>query len=216
MTAEALAWNPRHFSQDIGLRPVRCVIDPTMSQPEDSEEDLLQRAGRGDARAFEQLYDLLAPRLFGLLRQMLHDEREAEDVLQDGFVQVWERASTFDPARGRAFPWTVMILRHKAIDRMRVLGRRTRLVESAALEEATLAGQGPAADAQAVANERGAAVRAALNELPNEQRKLIEHAFLKGLTHHVIADSLGLPLGTVKTNIRRGLIRLRDLLKGGA
>ncbi|MGV3661258.1 MAG: RNA polymerase sigma factor [Prosthecobacter sp.] len=188
-----------------------------MSQPEDkdSEEDLLQRAGRGDARAFEQLYDLLAPRLFGLLRQMLHDEREAEDVLQDGFVQVWERASTYDPARGHAFPWAVMLFRHKAIDRMRVLGRRTRLVESSALEQATLAAQGPAADDQAVANERGTLVRSALNELPNEQRKLIENAFLKGLTHHVIADSLGLPLGTVKTNIRRGLLRLRDLLKGG-
>ncbi|HEY1052487.1 MAG TPA: sigma-70 family RNA polymerase sigma factor [Prosthecobacter sp.] len=188
-----------------------------MSQTEDrdSEEDLLQRAGRGDARAFEQFYELLAPRLFGLLRQMLHDVREAEDMLQDGFVQVWESASTFDPARGRAFPWAVTLFRHKAIDRMRVLGRRTRLVESADLEQATLAAQGPGADDQAVADERGTGVRAALNELPNEQRKLIEHAFLKGLTHHVMADSLGLPLGTVKANIRRGLLRLRDLLKGG-
>ncbi len=183
-----------------------------MSQTDerDSEEDLLQRAGRGDARAFEQLYDLVSPRIFGLLRQMMHDEREAEGVLQDGFVQVWERASTYEPARGTAFAWTVMILRQRAIDRMRVLGRRTRLVESDALEAATLA-----ADGQAGAEGREAGMRAALNELPHEQRKLIEHAFLKGLTHHVIADSLGLPLGTVKTNIRRGLLRLRDLLKGG-
>lgn len=188
-----------------------------MSQPEDrdSEENLLLRAGRGDARAFEQLYDLLAPRLFGLMRQMMHDEREAENVMQTGFVQMWERASTYDPARVRAFPWAVMLFRRKAIDRMQVLGRRTRLLDSSTLEHATLAAQGPGAGERAAADEDSASVLSALNELPNEQRKLIEHAFLKGLTHHVIADSLGLPLGTVKTNIRRGLLRLRDLLKGG-
>jgi RNA polymerase sigma-70 factor (ECF subfamily) len=110
-----------------------------MSQPELSEEDLLQRAGRGDVRAFEQLYDRLAPRLFGLLRQMLHDEREAADVLQDGFVLLWERAQTFDPERSRAFTWAVMLFRHKAIDRMRMLGRRNRLVDSAILQQTSLA-----------------------------------------------------------------------------
>lgn len=188
-----------------------------MSQPEISEEDLLQRVGRGDSRAFDQLYDALSPRLFGLLRQMLHDEREAEDALQDGFVQIWEKASSYDPARGTAMTWAAMIFRHKAIDRMRVLGRRTRMVDSAALESATLGAQNHAgADDEAEANERAAHVRTALQELPKEQRQLIECAFLKGLTHHVIADSLGIPLGTVKTNIRRGLLRLRDLLKGGA
>lgn len=187
-----------------------------MAQPEYSEEELLQRAGRGDARAFERLYDLLAPRLFGLLRQMLTDEREAEDMLQDGFVQLWSRASDFDPARSKAFTWAVMIFRHKAIDRMRALGRRNRLVESAAMEQVTLADSTHAgADEEAQAGERGTLVREALNDLPKDQRQLIEFAFLKGLTHHVIADSLGIPLGTVKTNIRRGLLRLRDLLKGG-
>ena len=110
-----------------------------MSQPELSEEDLLQRAGRGDARAFDQLYDRMAPRLFGLLRQMLHDEREAEDVLQDGFVLLWERAATFDSERSKAFTWAVMLFRHKAIDRMRMLGRRNRLVDSAVLEQTSLA-----------------------------------------------------------------------------
>ncbi len=188
-----------------------------MSQPELSEEDLLQRAGRGDARAFDQLYDRMAPRLFGLLRQMLHDEREAEDILQDGFVLLWERASTFDPDRSKAFTWAVMLFRHKAIDRMRMLGRRNRLVDSAVLEQTTLGESAHAgADEEVQASERGVVVREALGELPKDQRQLIEFAFLKGLTHHVIAESLGMPLGTVKTNIRRGLLRLRDLLKGGA
>ena len=188
-----------------------------MSQPELSEEDLLQRAGRGDARAFDQLYDRMAPRLFGLLRQMLHDEREAEDILQDGFVLLWERAATFDPERSKAFTWAVMLFRHKAIDRMRMLGRRNRLVDSAVLEQTTLAASSHAGvDEEVQAHERSMVVGEALKELPKEQRQLIEFAFLKGLTHHVIAESLGMPLGTVKTNIRRGLLRLRDLLKGGA
>lgn len=212
MTALALAWNPR-----IVAFSVRSVPKPLMSQPELSEEDLLQRAGRGDSRAFDQLYDRMAPRLFGLLRQMLHDEREAEDILQDGFVLLWERASTFDPERSKAFTWAVMLFRHKAIDRMRMLGRRNRLVDSAALEQSTLGASLQAGvDEEVQAHERRVVVGEALKELPKEQRQLIEFAFLKGLTHHVIAESLGIPLGTVKTNIRRGLLRLRDLLKGGA
>jgi RNA polymerase sigma-70 factor (ECF subfamily) len=188
-----------------------------MSQSELNEEDLLQRAGRGDSRAFDHLYDRMAPRLFGLLRQMLHDEREAEDALQDGFVLLWERAATFDADRSKAFTWAVMLFRHKAIDRMRMLGRRNRLVDSAILDQTTLTASAHAGvDDEVQSNEHGVVVREALSELPNDQRQLIEFAFLKGLTHHVIAESLGLPLGTVKTNIRRGLLRLRDLLKGGA
>lgn len=188
-----------------------------MSQPELTEEELLQHAGRGSARAFDRLYDLIAPRIHGLLRQMLNDEKEVEDVMQDGFVQLWDRASSFDPDRSKAYTWAVMIFRNKAIDRMRMLGRRNRLVESAALAGVSLSAMPPAmADAALQASERAGVVREALNELPDEQRQLIECAFLKGLTHHVIAESLSMPLGTVKTNIRRGLLRLRDMLKGGA
>jgi RNA polymerase sigma-70 factor (ECF subfamily) len=100
---------------------------------------------------------------------------------------------------------------------MRALGRRTRLVEAATLEHATLGDNDmlPGADEDVQSRERAEIVRSALQELPPDQRKLVELAFLKGLTHHVIAETLGMPLGTVKTNIRRGLMRLRDLLKGG-
>lgn len=195
---------------------MRPAFPPIMAQHELTDEDLLQRAGQGDSRAFDALYDRLSPRLFGLMRQMMHDEKEAEDVLQDGFVQLWDRASSFDPARSKAITWASMIFRNKAIDRMRALGRRGRLMEAAALESATLDASQIGADEEVQASERSEIVRAALSELPAEQRRLIELAFLKGLTHHVISDSLDMPLGTVKTNIRRGLLRLRDLLKGGA
>jgi len=188
----------------------------TMPQPELTEEELLQRVARKDMRAFDQLYDALAPRLHGLLRQMLPDEREAEDVLQDSFVHLWESAGGFDPEHGRAFPWAVTLFRRKAIDRMRTLGRRTRLVDSAALEQAALSAHAASADEDTMTDERRDMVSSALVELSKDQRQLVECAFLKGLNHHVIAESLGLPDTTVKTNIRRGLLRLHELLKGGS
>ena len=160
-----------------------------MSPNEITEEELLQRVARGDSRAFDELYDRLSPRLYGLLRQMLHDERDAQDVLQDGFVQLWDHAASYDPSRAKAFTWAVMIFRNKAIDRMRALGRRTRLVEAASLEHATL-GDGdslPGADEDVQTRERAEIVRSALQQLPAEQRKLVELAFLKGLTHHTIS-----------------------------
>lgn len=186
-----------------------------MSPLEATDETLLQRAGTGDTRAFEQLYDRFSSRLLGLLRHMLMDEKEAEDVLQEGFLYLWEHAGNFDPARSRAFTWSVMIFRHKAIDRMRALGRRARLMDSAAIEHAVLEAESVTTDTTMEMKERQKQVHAALSALPGEQRRLIEFAFLKGLTHHAIAESLDLPLGTVKTNIRRGLLRLRDLMKGG-
>lgn len=212
VTALALAWNPRIVA------PLRatCARPSIMSPPELTDEDLLQRVGRGDSRAFDQIYDRMAPRIFGLLRQMMHDEREAEDVLQDGFVLLWERASAYDPERSKAFTWVVMLFRHKAIDRMRMLGRRNRLVESEVLEQTTLSAPADGGTNDEQAGERGTVVREALDELSKEQRRLIELAFLKGLTHHVIAESLGIQPGTVKTHIRNGLLRLRDRLKGGA
>ncbi|MCB1277186.1 sigma-70 family RNA polymerase sigma factor [Prosthecobacter sp.] len=187
-----------------------------MTPPELTEEELLQRTGRGDSRAFDQVYDRMAPRIFGLLRQMMHDGREAEDLLQDGFVLLWEKASTFDPDRGKAFPWVVSLFRNKAIDRMRMLGRRNRLMDSEALEQVALPESVHGSSEDEAASERGLVVGEAFGKVPKEQRRLIELAFLKGLTHHVIAESMGIPLETVRTNIRKGLLRLRDVLKGGA
>jgi RNA polymerase sigma-70 factor (ECF subfamily) len=181
-----------------------------------SDEALLQRVAEGDENAFRTLYDRFSPPLFALLRQMLDDEKDAEDTLQDGFLYLWHRAATYDPARSKAFTWAMIIFRHKAIDRIRARTRRARMTERAAVELPALLADSPArADEHASATDRRSLLAKALQSLPAEQRSLIECAFLKGLTHHSISESLGLPLGTVKTNIRRGLIRLRDLLQGG-
>lgn len=181
-----------------------------------SDEELMQRVADSDERAFQTLYDRFSPPLFALLRQMLDDEKDAEDVLQEGFLYLWDRAKNFDPSRAKAFTWATVIFRHKAIDRIRSQSRRYRMTERAAVELPTLLGSAPAqADDEATAQDQRSLLAKALLALPSEQRNLIECAFLKGLTHHSISESLGLPLGTVKTNIRRGLIRLRDILQGG-
>lgn len=180
-----------------------------------TDEDLLVRAAGGDQSAFSALYDRFSPPLFALMRQMLGDETEAEDVLQEGFVYVWKHASQFDAARAKPFTWAVMIFRHKAIDRIRARGRRARMEEAAAEMPENLAAAPVSADEAADAVDRVAIVREAVRGLPGEQRRMIELSFLKGLTHHDIASTLAVPLGTVKTNIRRGLLKLRDLVKGG-
>lgn len=189
----------------------RPPIGIAMTSNDISEEELLQRTGQGDMRAFDRLYDALAPRMFGLLRQMLPDEREAEEVLQDGFAQLWEQARNFDPSRAQAFTWAVVIFRNRAIERMRMLGRRNRLVDAEVLSQTTLS----APDAATTADSRAASVLAAYHGLTKDQRDLIGSAFLRGLTHHVIADSTGAPLEAVKAQVRAGVRRLHDLLKGG-
>lgn len=182
-----------------------------MTSNDISEEELLQRTGQGDMRAFDRLYDALAPRMFGLLRQMLPDEREAEEVLQDGFAQLWEQARSFDSSRAQAFTWAVVIFRNRAIERMRMLGRRNRLVDAEVLSQTTLS----APDAATTADSLAASVLAAYQGLTKDQREILGSAFLKGLTHHVIADSTGVPLEAVKAQVRAGVRRLHDLLKGG-
>ena len=194
--------------------PYDFMIHAPEANPE-SDESLLQFAGSGDVRAFEKLYDRLSPRLFGIIRQMVDDPEEAADVLQEGFVYLWNHAGNFDPSKSKAFTWSVMIFRNKAIDRLRTRSRRARLQQQAILEIPLLTSEhSHQADHAADHRDRCTQVNEALNSLPQEQRHLIEIAFLKGQTHHSIAESLGLPLGTVKTNIRRGLLRLRSLLKG--
>lgn len=182
----------------------------------ETDEALLQKVAGKDERAFSELYDRFSAPLFSLVRQILDDAHEAEDVLQDGFVNLWDKAANYDATKGKAFSWAVMIFRNKAIDRLRARGRRARLAEQAADETDLWSGDsGPSADTAANDQDRASLVRNALLSLPAEQRKHIELAFMKGLTHHGIADALGLPLGTVKTSIRRGLLRLREAMKRG-
>ena len=187
----------------------------SLARPQSDAEEaaLIQGVAGGDERAFASLYDRYGPILFGLLLRILHSRPEAEDVLQEVFLQVWQQARSFDAARGRAFTWLVTLARSRAIDRLRALDSRERAARRSA-EDAPPQGEGEeAADDAALREERAGVVREALAELPEEQRQVLLLAYLEGMSQSEIAAAKGQPLGTVKTRTRAGLRRLSELLR---
>jgi RNA polymerase sigma-70 factor (ECF subfamily) len=175
--------------------------------------ELIRRVAGGEEAAFGVLYDRLAPALYGMAFRMMNDAKEAEDVLQEGFSYIWRKASNYDPARSSVFAWTVLVVRNKAIDRLRVRQRGDRLREKVSSAKESFAEKDESSALQPMFRERNALVRAALDQIAPEQKAAVELAFFNGLTHEQIAERMGAPLGTVKARIRRGLLRLRELLK---
>jgi RNA polymerase sigma-70 factor (ECF subfamily) len=183
------------------------ALTPDEAQTLDSE--LLHAVARGDEAALASLYDRYRLILFGLILRILHSRPEAEDVLQDVFIQVWKTAPSFDESRGRPFTWLVTLARSRAIDRLRALGSRQRVADEA-MQAAPESVSDAATDA--LESERRGVVREALGELPAEQREALVLAYFEGLTQTEIAARLSAPLGTVKTRMRSGMIKLRELL----
>jgi len=177
--------------------------------------DLVKLAGNGDEAAFGILYSRLAPGLYGMAFRMMNDAKEAEDVLQEGFTYIWQKASNYDPSRSSAYAWAVMIVRNKAIDRLRARQRGDRLREKVTNESGFFAERDDSSAQVPLSRERNAEVREALKQIAPEQRQAVELAFFSGLTHEQIAEQLGAPLGTIKARIRRGLLRLRDFFQDG-
>lgn len=171
---------------------------------------LLARVAGGDEPAFLALYERFSAPLYSLLLKMLQNRQDAEDTLQTVFLQIWRKAGVYDPARCAAFTWLVLIARSKAFDRLRQRQRQTRTLDAASLEEqgAPLLDESPGV----LQHEDQAAIRAALAEIPAEQREALEMAYFKGLSQTEVAEALGEPLGTIKARIRRGMLRLRDHL----
>jgi RNA polymerase sigma-70 factor (ECF subfamily) len=171
---------------------------------------LLQAIAGGEEIALSQLYDRYRLILFGLLVRILHSQSEAEEVLQEVFIQVWQRAGDFDEARGKPFTWLVTLTRSRAIDRLRALGARERATHEA-IRNIPEAWSDAVTDA--IHAERSRIVRNALARLPEEQRRALFLAYFEGLSQSEIAARLSTPLGTVKTRVRSGLIKLRELLE---
>jgi RNA polymerase sigma-70 factor, ECF subfamily len=178
------------------------------------------RAAAGDGGALAALYDRHARAVYSIALRIVGDERDAEDVVQDVFTQVWRQANRYDRTRGTVVGWLLTIARTRALDRLRAQLARpdTAAVspEDTGSEPAT-----PVLDpVEAITAASDAKrVKQALGELPLLQRLAIELAYFEGLTQSQIADRLEEPLGTVKTRIRQGLLKLRDLLSqtaGGA
>lgn len=178
-------------------------------QAQTTDVDILRAIAGGDEQALSALYDRYRLILFGLILRILHSQPEAEDVLQEVFLQVWRRASDFDEARGRPFTWLVTLARSRAIDRLRSLGSRDRTAQEAARDVPESISD---AAEDAVKSEQGEIVRRALQELPEEQRRTLLLAYFEGLTQSEISERLNTPLGTVKTRMRSGMMRLRELL----
>jgi len=177
------------------------------------EIDLIKRIANGDQSAFAVLYDRLSPILYSVALRMMNDASEAEDVLQDGFVYIWQRAGTFDPHRGGPISWTIMIVRNKAIDRLRVRLRGERLQELVSVSSELAADRDDQSALEPFLRERRVQVKSALATLPDEQREALHLAFFSGLTHQQIAEKIAAPLGTIKARIRRGLLQHRQLLQ---
>jgi RNA polymerase sigma-70 factor, ECF subfamily len=173
--------------------------------------EALESAGRGDRSAFEQLYAKTSAKLFGICLRIFPDRQEAEDALQDAYITIWNRAATFDASRASPITWLAIVTRNRAIDRLRARGK----AQMAPLEAAEfVADDAPLADAQMIAHQDGAALKGCIDSLEAKDAAFIRAAFLGGATYADLAERDGLPLGTVKSRIRRALIKLRECLSG--
>lgn len=194
------------------------AVDATDAESPEARERrdalLLTQIAGGDREAFAQLYDRFSAPLYSTALQVLRDASEAQDVVHDAFVALWEKAATFETTRGSAFSWAVTLVRNRAIDRVRMRRRRAELLAESAPEDLGYSPTGTSFDASdaAILGENAQLVRAAVASLPPEQQRALELAFFGGLTQEEISRQLREPLGTVKARIRRGLLKLRDVL----
>jgi RNA polymerase sigma-70 factor (ECF subfamily) len=177
-----------------------------------TDRALVSRIERRDPDALAALYDRYGARVNGLASRILRETGEAEEVVQEVFLYVWRAASTFDGSRGSVLAWLLVAARSRSIDRLRARrpGGRERLRP---LEEAPEAASPENVEAGAEGREWESLCRKAIGELPEDQRKALELAYFDGLTQQEIAARTGTPLGTVKTRMRLGLMKLRERIR---
>lgn len=178
------------------------------ADPELELDELLTRVARGDERAFAAVYDVLAARVFGLAQRVLRDPGQAEEIAQEAFVDVWRTASRYNPDKGSAVSWVLTITHRRAVDRVRhehAAGER---------ERHAYRPERPHDEVSETVIDRllTERVRRCLTSLTDLQRDSIELAYYRGYTYREVAELLTVPLGTIKTRLRDGLIRLRDCL----
>lgn len=178
-----------------------------------SDEALLLAIADGAVWAMESLYQRYSRILYSLAYRMVADHQVAEDLLQDAFLAVWRRATSYSPQTGAVRNWLISILHHRTIDHLR-RSRRHSTFQEAPLDEIELDGSIASPDVwdEAWQSIKSSQVRAALMKIPTEQRLVIELAYFQGWTHTEIAEGTQIPLGTVKARMRLGLIHLKQVL----
>jgi RNA polymerase sigma-70 factor (ECF subfamily) len=182
------------------------------SRPSDQERDLanlISEIAEGSESALSTLYDFTNRLVFGLALRILSDVAEAEEVTLDVFMHVWDRAADYDPGRSTPSTWLLMLTRSRAIDRLRSGAKQTLLEDLSDTDVSSPEGD---PEEKALFAEKREIVRNALSSLTPRQRKPIELAYFYGLTQSEISKRLGQPLGTVKSSIRLGMVKLRELL----
>ena len=177
---------------------------------------LVARMAAGDERALERFYDLAVGKTYAVALRIMRNPQAAEDVVEDAFWQAWREAARYDPLRGRALAWLLTICRSRALDALRRREPADAVADVEALRGDLAAEDRASADPYYLleAMQRNSALRAALERLKPQARQLIACAFFRGMTHQEIADSCGLPLGTVKTTLVRAYQQLRNCLAG--
>ena len=166
--------------------------------------------GNEDRAAFSTLYNLTSAKLYGVCLRICGDRGAAEDVLSDVYLTIWRRAGAFEPGRASPISWLATIARNRAIDWRRSAGRKMAVGLDAALE---VADDAPSAEERMVQGEDGQRLHLCLDELDDKQRGAIRSAFFGGLTYAELAERDSVPLGTMKSWVRRGLQRLKDCLR---
>lgn len=189
----------------IGMRTLSAVAD--LADAATADRLVVDRLARGDPDALAELYDRHARLVYSLALRIVRDQGDAEDLVQEVFVQVWRQTSRYVEARGSVVAWMMTITRTRAIDHLR--RRAARPPGEDATRVSDPRDTAPPVDDQLVWAARAGQMRGAVARLPRRQRIAIDLAFYDGLTHAEIAERLALPLGTVKTRIRQGLLRLR-------
>jgi RNA polymerase sigma-70 factor (ECF subfamily) len=195
---------------DVRFLRTSATGDGGHDDPDPDPAGLLAASARGDQGAFARLYDLTAARVYGMVLRVVRGPAQAAEVTQDVYLQIWRESARFDPTAGAVLPWLLMIAHRRAVDRVRA-------AQSSTLREDRYAAVHTDRPYDQVSEQVQAGLDAqrvhkALADLTEVQREAITLAYLGGYTHREVAELLHLPLGTVKTRVRDGLIRLRDAL----
>ncbi|MBK8135205.1 MAG: sigma-70 family RNA polymerase sigma factor [Chloroflexi bacterium] len=179
------------------------------ASPTPPEAVLLQRIRGGDERALSELYDQYGGLVYSVAYHVLQNSTQAEEATQDTFLKVWKQAHAWDASRGRVTTWLLTITRYTAIDRLRIEQRREPRAQLDVEDIMNVVGENAPMDEAGWADER--LIRELLQDLPPDQRKVLELAYFLDMSHTEMAEHLNVPLGTVKGRVRAGLIKLRDL-----
>jgi RNA polymerase sigma-70 factor (ECF subfamily) len=182
----------------------------------DPLSDALLAVARQDRAAFRTLYRLSAPKLAGVVGRMLRERAEAEDVLQQVYIRVWERAAQFDPARGQALSWLIAVARNAALDRLRARQselRRTAPAPAGAADPfALIPDRTPSAERQVIAAQDTGRLLGCLDELEQRRAAALRGAYLEGMSYQDLASRYDVPLNTMRTWLRRSLLQLRECM----